>query len=72
MLNLYVRNPRDYLPADEGSAGLRSHERLNDNETVKTGRNSCGGFEGPVGGRSGGDRVGLCEGLVGKGWGSGE
>ena len=27
--------------ADEGSAGLRFHERLSDKETVKTGQNSC-------------------------------
>ena len=40
MLSFYVRNPRDSLLADEGSAGLRSHERLSDKETVKTVRNS--------------------------------
>ena len=42
MLSFYVRNPRDSLLADDGSAGLRSHEWLSDKETVKTGRNSCG------------------------------
>ena len=41
MLSCHVRNPRDSLLADEGSAGLWSHERLSDKETVKTGRNSC-------------------------------
>ena len=41
MPSFYVRNPRDSLLADKGSAGLRSHEKLSDKETVKTGRNSC-------------------------------
>ena len=41
MLSFSGRNPRDSLLAEEGSAGLRSHERLSDQETVKTGRHSC-------------------------------
>ena len=41
MLSFYVRNPRDSLLEDEGSTGLRSHKRLSDKETVKTGWNSC-------------------------------
>ena len=40
MLSFYGRNPRDSLLADEGSAGLRVHERLSDQEPVKTGQNS--------------------------------
>ena len=42
---VFVRNPRDSLLADEGSAGLRFHGtpgRLSDKETVNAGRNSCG------------------------------
>ena len=31
---------RDSLLADKGSAGLRSHEKLSDKKTEKTGRNS--------------------------------
>ena len=40
----YVRNPRDSILADEGSAGLSSHgthERLSDKETVNADRKSC-------------------------------
>ena len=37
----YVRNPIDSLLADEGSAGLRSHEVLSDKKSVKTGPNYC-------------------------------
>ena len=42
--SFYVRNPRDSLPADQGSTNLRSHGthgRLSDTETVNAGRNSC-------------------------------
>ena len=41
MLSFYVRIHRYSLLADEGSAGLRFHERLSDNEKLNTGRNSC-------------------------------
>ena len=43
--SFYVRNPRDSVLADEGSAGLRSHGtngRLSDKGTVNAGRDSCG------------------------------
>ena len=43
--SFYVRNPRDFLLADQGSTILRSHGthgRLSDKETVNAGRNSCG------------------------------
>ena len=39
-----VRNPRDSLLADEGSAGLSSngtHGRLSDKGTVNAGQDSC-------------------------------
>ena len=42
--SFYVRNPRDSLLADEGSAGLRSqgiHGRLSDKKTVNARRTSC-------------------------------
>ena len=40
-VEFYVRNPRDSVLADEDSAGVRSHERLSDKETVNTGQHSC-------------------------------
>ena len=42
--SFYVRNPRDSLLADEGSAGLRSHGthgRLSHKGSVNAGRDSC-------------------------------
>ena len=44
MLSFFVRNPKNSLLADEGSAGLRSdgtQGRLSDKETVNAGRDSC-------------------------------
>ena len=42
--SFYVRNPRDSLLVDEGSAGLNSyvtHGGLSDKETVNAGQKSC-------------------------------
>ena len=42
--SFYIQNPRDFLLADEGSDGLRSHGThggLSEKETVNAGRNSC-------------------------------